>query len=199
MQEQFLLDTNAYFNFMKYTAFLKNEQDGASYVAELERIKEAECFISAISRMEIISVIGKYARGVSAHKEKCDCVIAEDGTRCDHYRYIAARKPMKQRLTANWIRLIEETVSGSSPVISLTVFPLSERLLEEAQRIVRHGLVHNFGSLDAVIAATLSDSRRIKAFEKMQMITSDKGLKACLEKCQLPYWDAFEKRSLKIM
>ena len=54
MQEQFLLDTNAYFNFMKYTAFLKNEQDGASYVAELERIKEAECFISAISRMEII-------------------------------------------------------------------------------------------------------------------------------------------------
>lgn len=196
MQEQFLLDTNAYFNFMKYAVFWKDKQETAVHEEEIERIKAGKCYISMITRMEIISVIGKYARGTSASKEKCNCLISEDGTVCDHYRYISARKPMKSRLTASWIRLVDETISGVSPVISISVLPLSTDVLNEAQSVVQYALIHNFGSLDAVIAATLLSARTSKEFMNMQMITSDKGLKACLDKCKLPYWDAFSKKTI---
>ncbi len=130
MQERFLLDTNAYFNFLKNTVFLDTDAKNNSYEAEIRRIKEGKCYISEISRLEIISVIGK---------------------------------------------------------------PFSPATLNTAQTIVQFALIHNFGSLDAVIAATLLDIRMQEEFGNMCMITSDKGLKACLNKCKLPYWDAFKK------
>ena len=193
MQERFLLDTNAYFNFLKNTVFLDTDAKNNSYEAEIRRIKEGKCYISEISRLEIISVIGKYARGTSGGKKKCNCVISESGERCSNYCYTISRKPMKRRLANTWIRLLNETLNGRSPVITVSVLPFSPATLNTAQTIVQFALIHNFGSLDAVIAATLLDIRMQEEFGNMCMITSDKGLKACLNKCKLPYWDAFKK------
>lgn len=194
LQEVFLLDTNAYFNFLKYAAFSKDNQDGDPYKAEIERLKNGNCYISSVSRLEIVSVIGKYARGVSGSREKCNCVISETGERCGNFRYVQGRKPMKKALVGRWLQVVKETTEGVSPVFSVTELPLSQEIFKSAQTIIQHALIHNFASMDAVLAATLQESKKIPGLEMMQMVTSDKGLKACLDRCRLSYWDGFANR-----
>lgn len=188
-----MLDTNAYFNFLKYAVFPGDDQVKADHTETILRLKKSKCYISAVTRIEIISVIGKYARGASASKEKCNCVISETGERCGHYCYVRERKPMNNKMVKQWLKLESETAAGVSPVLSVSVLPFSAEVLERAQRIIQHALTHNFASMDAVIAATLQKNRTETGMETMQMVTSDKGLKACLDKCDLPYWDAFRK------
>lgn len=52
-----------------------------------------------------------------------------------------------------------------------------------------HALSNNFASMDAMIAATAKIAREHK--REVAVITSDKGLKACLDKCGIPYYDWF--------
>ncbi len=195
--EMFLLDTNAYFNLLKYTVLKKNSEE-ADYAAEIERLKRGKCFISEISQMEIVSVVGRLARGKSSGREKCQYVISEDGEVCNHFHYISGIKPMKKRLVHEWLKLIEETSDGRSAVLSVSVLPFCVQVLGEAREIIKYSTVHNFGSLDAVIAATLKTELKKAEMKSMQMVTSDKGLKACLGKCNLPYWDAFSKKQANI-
>lgn len=198
MQDKYLLDTNAYFNCLRYTVLSSGDINQAVFKKNIEKIKEGSCYISELSRIEIISVVGKYARGVSGGKTKCNCIISGDGTVCSNYRYTTARKPMKTRLVANWLKLIEETVTGSSSILTVEVLPLSDDVLREARRIVKHALKHNFGSVDAMIAAALYEERKKEGRSEMKMITSDKALKACLDSCDLPYWDAFDRSKITV-
>lgn len=192
MQEKYLLDTNAYFNCLRYIVLSSDSNGDNIYAEQIEQIKKGKCYISELSQIEIISVVGKYARGISKGKTKCNCIVSEDGTMCSNYRYTAARKPMKKRLVATWIKLIEETIDGSSPILTVSVLPLSDSILKASQKIVKYALIHKFGSADAIIAATLYEERKKDSLNEMKMITSDKALKACLDKCDLPYWDAFK-------
>lgn len=100
---------------------------------------------------------------------------------------------MKKSLTARWLKLIEETMSGNSSILNIKVLPLSEEIVKRAEKIIRYALENKFGSQDAIIAATLETERIKEEMADMAMITSDKALKACLDKCRLPYWDAFKK------
>ena len=55
--------------------------------------------------------------------------------------------------------------------------------------MITHALVHNFASMDAMIAATAKLARNNG--RNVTVITSDKGLKACLLKIDIPCNDIF--------
>jgi DNA integrity scanning protein DisA with diadenylate cyclase activity len=79
-----------------------------------------------------------------------------------------------------------------SPILNIAILPIGKKEINKAQKIIMCSLVHNFGSLDAIIAATASEFKNCDSEDELIVITSDKGLKACLDKCSLPYWDAFK-------
>lgn len=188
MAKEYLLDTNAYFNIMK---LLHDASAGIAPNASVDNIKQGTLFISEITRVEIISVLGKHARGTNGGAQKCECVISEDGTKCEHTRYISAQKKWKSKRVKLWLKLIQETMDGTSSLINVTRLPFTEATIEEATGIIKHALVHSFGSLDAMIAATAQEA--IKADRDMIVVTSDRGLKACLGKCEIPFIDPFAK------
>lgn len=195
MPESYLLDTNAYFNFLKY-ATLTNHADNTDetniYAEVIGIIKKGKNYISTLSQIEIISVIGKYARGNCGGMQKCNCVISETGERCSNYRYTNNQKRWNKEKIKWWLKLVNETIQEVSPVLSVSVLPLTEKEVIEAQQIVLHALIHNFRSLDALIAATAKEFGKNDGADKLTIITSDKGLKACLDKCALSHWDAFK-------
>lgn len=187
MAQKYLLDTNAYFNFLRSVKAEKGEQ--AQNPELIKKIREGNPCVSVITKVEIISVLGKYARGKNGGKQRCDCIISDDGTRCTNFKYVEARKRWKPRQVRDWKKLIEETMEGKSNLISLELLPFDLDTINAAQHIVEHALVHSFASMDAMIAATAK--QEIANGHDITVVTSDKGLKACLDKCSIPYWDAF--------
>lgn len=167
MQCKYMLDTNAFFNFIKYNASSANVDE--ALVKNIDEIRNADCYISLISTVEIISVIGKYARGGAGAGGK-----------------------MKPKVVKKWIKLVEDIISGNSPILKVSTLSFSEETIAEAQNIIQYALIHNFGSLDAMIAATAKCHFGNQKYANMALITSDKGLKACLDKCDIPYWDIFK-------
>lgn len=168
MRCKYILDTNAFFNFIKYVSLPQNEREEL-LDDNINKIKNADCYISLISTVEIISVIGKYARGGAG-----------------------ASTRMKPKVVKKWIKLVEDIISGQSPILKISTLSFSEEIIVEAQNIIHYALIHNFGSLDAMIAATAKHHFGRQKYENMSLITSDKGLKACLNKCGIPYWDVFK-------
>lgn len=59
----------------------------------------------------------------------------------------------------------------------------------EAKNVITHALIHNFASMDAMIAATAKLARDNS--RDVTVVTSDKGLKACLSKIHIPCIDVF--------
>ncbi len=163
MANSYLLDTNAYFNFLKYASSLFDDLNNTDFSETITKIKSGTCYISTLSSIEIVSTIGKYAR----------------------------RDEMKKKQIHQLLKLVKDTMSGSSPVLAVSVLPFSEETISEARNIIKHALIHNFGSLDSLIAATAKEYSTKNKTENLILITSDKGLKACLKKCDIPYWDAF--------
>lgn len=72
---KYLLDTNAYFAVLKYIV-------GENRNPAMEAIANGDCYISELTQIEIISVIGQYARGKTAQKQVCDRVHGETGEIC---------------------------------------------------------------------------------------------------------------------
>ena len=61
MDQEFLLDTNAFYNLLKaMNPETSNESEFADTIAAL---KHTKLVVSTITEVEIISVLGKYARG----------------------------------------------------------------------------------------------------------------------------------------
>ncbi len=174
MKEVYLLDTNAFFNFIKYSTISLNDSSNGTIKEAIDKIKSSTCCISLISKVEIISVIGKYARGGAG----------------------ANNKRMKPKVVKQWLKLVDELNSGRSPLLSLSTLAFTEKTITEAQIIVQNALLHNFGSLDAIIAATAKECYSIKGYENTILITSDKGLKACLRSCGISHWDAFQENCI---
>jgi len=167
---------------------LKHNVDNlTSHISEVDEIKTGVNYISAITEIEIISTLGKYSRQNSAGFERCSRVLS-DGTKCKHSFAVSPRKPWKAKVVKQWRRLLKNITDGLSPVLKLTVLPLESNEVNEARAIIEHALKYGFGSLDAIIVATAK-------LNSLTVITSDKGMKACLRACDVSYWDAFDRNT----
>lgn len=187
MQQEYLMDTNAFFNLLKV---MNPDSDGQDALSEsIEGLLSQKLTISSITKVEIISVLGKYARGNQGGIQKCNCVISQDGQLCSNSRYSKPRKKWNSRKTRAWLRFIDEILGGRSKLLSVEVEPFDTNTISEAQKIIMHALTHNFASMDAMIAATAKIARKNQ--RNITVITSDKGLKACLGKCEIPCYDVF--------
>ena len=192
MSQKYILDTNAYFNYLRVSQ--SDIPDAAQFTDVLSKIKEGNPCVSIITKVEIISVLGKYARGQNGGPQDCNCIISETGEKCTNKRYITPRRRWPTKKIKFWRKLIKETIDGTSTLISLQLLPFDTNTINEAQKIIEHALIHNFGSMDAIIAATAQ--LEIANQNNVTVITSDKALKACLSKCSIHCWDAFAKEEL---
>lgn len=92
--KRYLLDTNAFFELISYLAGKNIRRDEYKY----EDIVKGKCYISKITELEIISVIGKYGRGEPAQWQKCNRLLLEDGTqKCNHDYFYKGQKPGRRK------------------------------------------------------------------------------------------------------
>lgn len=66
--EKYLIDTNVFWEILCEMAGITIH--GRKF--DIGRIKNGECFISEITKVEIMSVMGKYARGEQAQWQLCN-------------------------------------------------------------------------------------------------------------------------------
>lgn len=191
MSKEYLLDTNAYYNLLVELRALQS--GGSAFSAEINTLTSGSLFISNITKVEIISVLGKQARGSSGGFHSCTRSLSETGTPCQNQWYAAPKARWNRRKIGAWRQLIQETMNGSSPLIFVDILPFDEKTIHSAEQLILHALVHNFASMDAMIAATAQEA--IAGGRDMTVVTSDKGLKACLKKADIPCWDAFQFRA----
>lgn len=183
---EYLLDTNAYFNVLILLSKPKQYQTSTE-AAMISTLTSTKMYISTITKVEIISVLGKHSRR-GGGCDKCTRIISPDGVKCSNTYYMPVRKKMNCKKIRAWKKLISDTTSGRAQ-INFDVLPFDEKTIVEAQKIIEHALVYSFTSMDALIAATASIANM--EGHNMTVITSDHSLLACLAKCKIPYWDAF--------
>lgn len=187
MPKAYLLDTNAYYNLLRES---REQQKGKSaFSVEMSKLVSGTLFISNITKIEIVSVLGKYARGNSGSFQRCTRCLSKTGEACQNEWYSAPRARWNRREISGWQKLIQETILGTSSLITVNILPFDDKTIQMAEQLIVHALVHNFASMDAMIAATAQEA--IEAGQDMTVVTSDKGLKACLMKANIACWDAF--------
>lgn len=187
MDHEFLLDTNAFYNLLKAMNPETNEQ--GSLPASIDTLKNEKLVVSSITEVEIVSVLGKYARGSQGGVSKCNCKISPEGHICQNNRYTAARKKWNNKRIKAWMQLIDEIFEGTSQLLTVSIEPFNSATVAEAKYVIKYALVHNFASMDAMIAATAKLARDNS--RDVTVVTSDKGLKACLSKIGVPCDDFF--------
>ena len=173
--DKYLLDTNAFFEMLSYIAGKSVRKDGYDF----GNIKNGECYISKITELEIISVVGKYGRGEQAQWQKCNRMINEDGTVCNHNFFSKGQKPWNKKLCRDILKLTKEILEGKNTLLKVEVLELNEQVINRAESFMMHSAKYKFGSQDALIAATaLVYSNETDYF---QVVTSDKGLRSAMQ------------------
>ena len=179
--KEYLLYKNAFFEILSFLVGKNVRRDEYDF----NEIKEGRCYISKITEVEIISVIGKYARGEQEEWQRCDRIIAEDGTRCDKQYFHKGRKGWNKRLCKDMLKLVKEILDGSSTILKVEVLDLNEEVVHYAKEFIMYAFKHKFGSQDAFIAATaIAYSTEERS---LQVVTSDKGLCAAMKKKGIPF------------
>lgn len=187
MEREFLLDTNAFYNLLKTMSPEAVEQ--GAFTDLVTTLKNAKLIVSSITEVEIISVLGKYARGSNGSVSKCNCQISPEGHICQNNRYTAPRKKWNKKRIKAWLQFIDDIFEGKSQLLTVDIEPFDLTTVAEAKNVITHALIHNFASMDAMIAATAKLARNNR--RDVTVITSDKGLKACLSKIDVPCNDIF--------
>ena len=187
MQHEFLLDTNAFYNLLK--AMNPESKGHSTLPASVTTLTREKLIVSSITEVEIVSVLGKYARGSQGGFCKCNCKISPDGHICQNNRYTEQHKKWNNKRIKAWMQLIDEIFSGTSQLFSVSIEPFDSTTIDEAKNVIKLALVHNFASMDAMIAATAKLARNDS--RDVIVVTSDKGLKACLSKIGVPFNDIF--------
>lgn len=187
MDREFLLDTNAFYNLLKAMNPETSEQN--ALVGSIATLKNEKLIVSSITEVEIISVLGKYARGVQGGMSKCTCQISPEGHICQNSRYTAPRKKWNKKRVKAWLQLVGDIFEGQSNLLTVGVEPFDLTTVAEAKNVITYALIHNFASMDAMIAATAKLARDNS--RDVTVVTSDKGLKACLSKISVPCNDFF--------
>lgn len=175
---RYLLDTNAYFAILKHVA-------GEESNAVIEKILSGEYFISKLTQIEIISVIGQYARGKSGQRQLCDRVHEDTGESCGKIFLTEHRRKWSRQKVHDWLKLEREISGGQNDRITIQVLDINENVIENAERFIQNALVHNFRSMDAMILGT---ARAYSAAEEeMIVVTADKALKAGMRRVGYPF------------
>lgn len=190
MSKEYLLDTNAFFNLLK--EIREVEKGDSTFSAQIALLTSGDIYISNITKIEIISVLGKYARGRSGGFHQCTRSVSEKGDTCPNKWYSSPEAKWNRRKVNMWLQLIKETIEGTSSLVSVRILPFDEGTIHCAEQIITNALIHNFASMDAMIAATARQV--IDNGCNITVVTSDKGLKACLDNVSIPYWDVFKIR-----
>ena len=112
-----------------------------------------------------------------------------DGHICQNSRYTESRKKWNNKRIKAWMQLIDEIFTGKSQLFSVNIEPFDSTTIKEAKDVIKLALVHNFASMDAMIAATAKLAQN--NCRDITVVTSDKGLKACLSKIGIPCNDIF--------
>lgn len=175
---RYLLDTNAYFAVLKYLA-------GEYQIDNIETVLEGECYISKLTQIEIISVVGQYARGRDRQVQRCDRVHAENGEICNTAYVVERRKKWSRQKLHDWLKLEREISSGISGRFKLQVLMVNDKVIDEAETFIQKALIHNFRSMDAMILGTA------KAYSSDEsgivVVTADKALKAGMGRIGYPF------------
>ena len=187
MEHKFLLDTNACYNLLK----IMNPESATHGVSpdSITSLINKKLIVSSITEVEIISVLGKYARGNQGSISKCNCTISPEGHVCQNNRYIKPHRKWTNKRIKAWLQLINEIFAGTSSLFSVNIEPFDSITVTEAKKIIKLALTHNFASMDAMIAATAKIGRDND--RDITVITSDRALKACLSKIDVPRNDIF--------
>lgn len=176
--DKYLLDTNAYFEILKHIT----EQTPNT---NIEKIRMGNCYISRLTKIEIVSVIGKYSRGQCKQIQVCDRVHEKSLNACEERYIIAAKRKWSPRKLHDWLRLEKDISTGQNSYLSVEVLDINEAVISEAEKFIQKALIHNFKSMDSMILGTA------KAYSdndnKMLIVTADKGLKAGLKKIDFPF------------
>ncbi len=188
MPKEYLLDTNAYYELLKRSR--EQQKDNTVFSSEIHTLVNSRLFISTITKVEIISVLGKYARGSSGGFQRCTRSLSAAGAPCQNQWYTKPRARWDRKRVNGWQRLIKETIAGTSPLFTVDILPFDDRTIQRAEKLILHALTNNFASMDAMIAATAQGV--IEAGRDMIVVTSDKGLKACLSKAGIACRDVFQ-------
>ncbi len=192
--QEYLLDTNAYF---KVLCYVGNKINPISEETE-KRVNEllsSKCYISKVTIIEIMSVIGKHARGKSKSCEKCNRVVSEDGEICGHNHFTFKQKAWTQKQIKDWIKLSTDITVGRSPLLFLEVINLDDFVFSEAEKIIESSTIYSFASMDSIIAATASCLN--KDGKNISVVTSDKSLKKALTVWGIPFDDSIKDITYK--
>lgn len=176
--KKYLLDTNAYFALLKYIS-AENQNE------IIQDILSGECYISKVTQIEIISVIGKYARGNSGGKQVCDRIHGDTGVVCGRQFVMPRKIRWSQAKLKGWLRLEKEVSSGSNCLFNVKVLEINPDVIAEAEKFIQNALIFNFKSMDAVILGTAKANSSDD--ETMVVVTADKGLKAGMDKINYPH------------
>lgn len=178
--EKYLLDTNAYFELLKYAASEK-----AARPETVNKVLNGKCYISVVTKIEIISVIGKYARGSNGSPQRCERIHMDTGKVCGQQYVVPHRKKWKTKQLRNWLKIEKDVSDGKNKLFNVTVLDINEQTLVEAQVFIRNALTHSFKSMDAVILGT---AKAFSTDNKQQIIvvTGDKAFKAAMECIEYP-------------
>lgn len=173
--KRYLLDTNAFFEMLSFLAGKSVRKDEYNF----EDIRQGECYISKITELEILSVIGKYGRGEPSQWQNCNRQITKDGTKCTHQYFHKGIKSWNKRLCTAVRKLMKEMIEGTSPVLKIHVLDLDENIINRAEGFMMHAVKHKFGSQDSLIAATaIIHSTEI---DPLFVVTSDRALRAAMK------------------
>lgn len=172
----YLLDTNAFFEVLCEIAEI--EIPRAKGFAKI--IEGKKGYISRVTLIEIISVIGKYGRGETREWQICNRVTGENGESCGKRFLNPGRKKWKNRTVGGMLKLVNEVTTGKSELLRLEVLPVTETVLQEAERFIHNAVNYKFASMDAVIASTARVYEK-ENNEKMVVLTADKSLRRALE------------------
>lgn len=172
--KKYLLDTNAFFEMISYMAGRNVRKDEYDF----DNIRKGECYISKITELEIISVIGKYGRGEPSQWQKCERHISKDGLICEHKFFYKGRKPWNKKLCMAVNKLVKEMIAGTSPILKIGVLDVNECIINRAEGFMMHAAKHKFGSQDALIAATAITHSTDN--DPVIVVTSDKALRLAM-------------------
>lgn len=111
--KKYLLDTNAFFELLSYLSGKTVRKDGYDFAD----IRQGECYISKITELEILSVIGKYGRGVPSQWQTCRRQISEEGEKCGKRYFFEGTRPWNKKLCAAMKKLVKEMIDGFSGCI----------------------------------------------------------------------------------
>lgn len=176
--KKYLLDTNAYFALLKYISTGDNNE-------MIDNILAGECYISKVTQIKIISVIGKHARGTGGETQVCDRVHKDTGVRCGKQFVTPKKKRWSQAKLKGWLKLEKEVSSGNNCLFNVKVLEMNPDVMAEAENFIQNALIYNFKSMDAVILGTAKANS--SDTEIMVVVTADKGLKAGMDKIKYPY------------